>query len=50
MAAEDWTPREKLEAVLEAGSLDDAELGAWLRRKGLKEVHLGRWREFMEQD
>src|SRR5690606_19750895 len=33
---EDWTPREKLQAVLEAGSLNDADLGAWLRRKGLK--------------
>lgn len=46
---DDWTPREKLEAVLEAGSLNDAELGAWLRRKGLKDEHLYQWRELMEQ-
>jgi len=41
---EDWTPKEKLEAVLEAEGVADADLGVWLRRKGLKEQHLREWR------
>jgi transposase len=40
----DWTAEEKLRAVSEAGSLDEAALGEWLRRKGLKEEHLRQWR------
>ena len=42
---EDWTPEEKLRTVMEASSLSDAELGAWLRRNGIKEEHLRQWRE-----
>lgn len=42
---EDWKPEEKLAVVVEAASVSDAELGAWLRRKGLTEEHLQRWRE-----
>jgi hypothetical protein len=42
---EDWTPQEKLSAVEEAASLSDADLGGWLRRKGLTEVHLRQWRD-----
>jgi transposase-like protein len=34
---EDWSPREKLAAVLEAEGISEAELGGWLRRRGLKE-------------
>lgn len=41
---EDWTPREKLQAVLETEGMADSELGMWLRRKGLKEQHLREWR------
>jgi len=41
---EDWTPSEKLQAVLEAEGMADAELGVWLRREGLKEQHLREWR------
>lgn len=41
---EDWTPEEKLRAVNEAGSVPDAELGAWLRRNGLHEAQLEAWR------
>lgn len=40
---EDWSPQEKMSAVLESRTLSDAELGAWLRRKGLKEAHLREW-------
>ena len=40
----DWTPEEKLQAVIEAQSLPDEELGAFLRRKGLHEAQLQEWR------
>lgn len=41
---EDWTPEEKLGAVLEASGLDEQALGAFLRRRGLHREHLERWR------
>ncbi len=41
---EDWTPQEKFAAVLEASGLDDQELGAFLRRRGLHREHLEQWR------
>jgi transposase len=41
---DDWTPQEKVAAVMEAAGVADAELGLWLRRKGLKEEHLRQWR------
>ncbi|MCK4501653.1 MAG: hypothetical protein KAU22_01375 [Desulfuromonadales bacterium] len=44
---QDWGPKEKLAAVLEAASVTDAELGAFLRNKGLHEAHLQQWREQM---
>lgn len=40
----DWSPEEKLSAVMEASGLSDDELGSWLRRKGLTEAHLRQWR------
>lgn len=40
----DWSPEEKLMAVLEAASLPDEQLGAFLRSKGLHETHLQQWR------
>jgi transposase len=40
----DWSPEEKLQAVLEAASLSDEQLGAFLRSKGLHETHLQQWR------
>ena len=42
---EDWSPQEKLEAVMEATGVAEADLGVWLRRSGLKEQHLQQWRE-----
>ena len=42
---EDWSPQEKLRAVVEAAEISETELGVWLRRKGLKEEHLRQWRE-----
>ncbi len=41
---QDWTAEEKLEAVLEAVSLSEQELGGYLRRKGLHEAQLEQWR------
>ncbi len=42
---QDWTAEEKLEAVIEAASLSDEELGLYLRRRGLHSTHLTQWRE-----
>ena len=44
---DDWSPEEKLKAVLEADSLADEQLGAFLRHKGLHETHLQQWRNQM---
>jgi hypothetical protein len=41
---QDWKPAEKLQVVLEAAALTDAELGEFLRRKGLHEAQLEEWR------
>ena len=54
---DDWPPQEKLAAVMEAESVAEADLGVWLRRRGLKEeglellqrfpgVRTFRWRYF----
>ncbi len=41
---QDWSLEEKLQAVLDASSLSDEELGAYLRSKGLHEGTLNQWR------
>jgi len=46
---EDRLAEEKLGMVLEAASLPEEELGAFLRRSGLREVDLDRWRTQMVQ-
>jgi transposase len=46
---EDWTPQQKLAAVMEAARMPDTDLGAWLRRKGLTEEHLRQWREALAE-
>mgnify|MGYP001819666949 FL=1 len=43
----DWSAEEKLKAVLEASSLSDEQLGAFLRSKGIHETHLEQWRTLM---
>jgi len=40
----DRTPEEKLDLVLQASVLTDEELGEFLRRNGLHEADLKRWR------
>lgn len=42
---EDLNPRDKLRLVIEAARLDDAQLGDFLRREGVHEEDLSRWRE-----
>lgn len=42
---QDWTPQQKLQAVIDAAALGDDELGEFLRRKGLHEAQLEQWRE-----
>jgi transposase len=42
---QDWTAEEKLALVLEAAAVPAAELGAFLRRKGVHEAQLTEWRE-----
>ena len=41
---QDWTPEEKLRAVTEASALAEADLGAYLRRRGLHSEQLETWR------
>ena len=41
----DRSPEEKLRLVRETASLDEAALGAFLRREGVHEADLQRWRE-----
>jgi vacuolar-type H+-ATPase subunit I/STV1 len=44
-----WTGVEKFQIVLEAASVPDAELGEFLRRKGIHEADLKAWREVVKQ-
>jgi len=39
-----WSSQKKFQVVLEAASLSDENLGAFLRSKGLHETHLEQWR------
>jgi len=43
----DWSAENKLKIVLEASSLTDEQLGAFLRSKGLHKAHLDQWRSQM---
>lgn len=42
-----WSPEEKLKVVIEAASLHDEQLGAFIRNKGLHSTHLDQWRSQM---
>jgi len=43
----DWSAEDKLKVVVEASSLDDEQLGAFLRSKGLHQTHLDQWHSQM---
>lgn len=47
--AKEWTELEKLRVVVEASSLPEEELGAFLRREGVHEAQLNEWREAARQ-
>ena len=40
----DWSAEDKLKLVMEAAALDEEQLGAFLREKGLHLTHLEQWR------
>ena len=40
----DWSAEDKLKVIVEAAVLDDEQLGAFLRKKGLHQTHLEQWR------
>ncbi len=42
---EDWTPEERLQAVLEAQGLDEQALGEFLRKNGLHSNHIEAWKK-----
>ena len=42
---QDWTPEERLLAVIEAAGLCEEKLGAWMRTRGLHTAVLAEWRE-----
>jgi len=44
---QDRSAEERLQVVIEAASLSDDELGAFLRSRGLHETHLLQWRGMM---
>ena len=41
---QEWSAEEKLQAVVEAGQLDEAKLGEFLRQKGLHRGDIEQWR------
>ena len=44
---QDWSAEEKLQAVIEAGTVSEADLGAFLRRQGLHAAQLTQWRQLV---
>jgi transposase len=44
---EDWSPEERLRAVMEASRLSEGQLGAYLRREGISEAVLADWKAAM---
>jgi transposase-like protein len=46
---QDWTMEERLNALIEASSIPEEELGAWCRQKGLHTHHLEKWRKELSQ-
>lgn len=41
---QDWSPEERLQALVESEGLSEVERGAWCRRHGLHTHHLVQWR------
>jgi len=43
--SEKWTPEKKLEAIVKTASMDENELGEYLRKNGLHSSDLEQWRK-----
>ncbi len=41
----DWTPQERLEAILDTTPMNDGEIGTWCRKQGLYTHHLKQWKQ-----
>jgi transposase len=42
---EDWSPQEKLAAVIEAAGLGETQMGEFLRRRGIHQSQLAQWQQ-----
>jgi len=47
---QDWSSKEKLDALLETAKLTDEQLGAWCRQKGIHTHHLEKWKQEFSKD
>jgi transposase len=47
---QDWSSKEKLDALLESAKLTDEQLGAWCRQKGIHTHHLEKWKKEFSKD
>jgi len=47
---QDWSSKEKLDALLESAKLTDEHLGAWCRQKGIHTHHLEKWKKEFSKD
>ena len=47
---QDWSSKEKLDALLESAKLSDEQLGAWCRQKGIHTHHLEKWKIEFSKD
>lgn len=44
-SSKNWTPEQKLQAIIESSSLSEEELGEYLRKNGLHSEDLNQWKE-----
>lgn len=49
MRPQDWSAADRLKVLIESGGLSEAELGAFLRRKGLHSTDLEQWRSVAQE-
>jgi len=47
---QDWSSKERIDALLEAAKLTEEELGAWCRQKGIHTHHLEKWKKEFSQE
>ena len=44
-----WTPEEKLQAVIDCGAMDEEQISAWCREKGIFPHHIELWKKEFTQ-